>query len=260
MQPREFDRLTENIRIRGQVESLPYCHQPGGTGVISIISGHHRVRAARAAGLTEIPVIIDTREMRRSEIVAKQIAHNELHGTSDETVLATLVAMMDNVDDMLMSGLDENALPTMENDDTHLLVPAADFDWRTVTLMFLPSQVKDWSKAVMMIEKKAEVIGVASIDQFEQFAQACADYGRTRNVKSMVTTITVLTKIAQAEIEKSQEDGKTVAADVLGLGRFTEDQAAQIRLFMDHHPSDDPAQSLVDALAAPDREGVTAGA
>lgn len=207
------------------------------------------MRAARAAGLTEIPAIVDTREMSRSEIVARQIAHNELHGTSDEAVLATLVAMMDNVDDMLMSGLDETELPTMDNDDTHLLVPAADFDWRTVTLMFLPSQMGDWSKAVTMIEKKSELIGAASIEQFEPFAQACADYGRTRNVKSMVTTITVLTKIALAEIEKSQ-DGKSVSADALGIGRFTEAQAAQIRLFMDRHPSDDAAESLVAALAA----------
>ena len=51
MSSRDFDRLTENIRIRGQVESLPYCHQPNGEGTIEIISGHHRVRAARKAGV-----------------------------------------------------------------------------------------------------------------------------------------------------------------------------------------------------------------
>ena len=38
MQPRHFERLTENIRQRGQVESLPYCHRPNDEGQISIIS------------------------------------------------------------------------------------------------------------------------------------------------------------------------------------------------------------------------------
>ena len=117
MQPRHFERLTGNIRKRGMVESLPYCHQAGGTGPIEVISGHHRSRAARAAGLQSIPVIVDTRTMRRSEVIAKQIAHNELHGLPDKDVLATLVAMIDNVDDLIATGLDESQLPTVEPDE-----------------------------------------------------------------------------------------------------------------------------------------------
>ena len=112
MQPRHMDRLTENIRIRGQIESLPYCHQPDRAGPTSIVSGHHRARAARAAGMKRIPVIVDYQPMTKGRVVAKQIAHNELHGDPDEAILAQLVASLDSVDDLLMSGLDENWLPT----------------------------------------------------------------------------------------------------------------------------------------------------
>ncbi len=57
MDAKPFQRLTENIKKNGQMESMPYCHKtvsPGGSEEFSIISGHHRVRAARKAGLTEI--------------------------------------------------------------------------------------------------------------------------------------------------------------------------------------------------------------
>ncbi|HEU5032745.1 MAG TPA: ParB/Srx family N-terminal domain-containing protein, partial [Spirillospora sp.] len=48
MSPRHFDRLTENIRGRGMIESLPYVYWPDEEGVPEIVSGHHRCRAARA--------------------------------------------------------------------------------------------------------------------------------------------------------------------------------------------------------------------
>jgi hypothetical protein len=32
MEPRKFDALTQNIKLRGMLESLPYCSQPNGEG------------------------------------------------------------------------------------------------------------------------------------------------------------------------------------------------------------------------------------
>jgi hypothetical protein len=213
MQPVMFDRLTENIRIRGQVESLPYCHQPNGEGPISIISGHHRTRAARAAGLVWIPVIVDTRVMRRSEVVAKQIAHNELNGTPDSDVLAQMIAMIDNVDDLLMTGLDKTKLPTVEPDDTNLQLPHADFDWRMVTLTFLPEQLDDFTQAVRTIESQAVLVGVAPISLFKPFAQAMMDYGRMADIKSMATVVSVLTDIARREIDAAAAAAENPAED-----------------------------------------------
>lgn len=198
MQPRHFDRLTENIRNRGQVESLPYVHDDDGQ--LEIISGHHRVRAAKAAGLDQIPVLLDERKMRRSEITAKQIAHNELSGSPDEQVLRQMVAMIDNVDDLLATGLPEDMLPTIDPDDTKLLIPAADFDWRLVTLTFLPHVLDQFDEALQIIDKHSEFIGVARRDQFEEFAKAAHAYGMANNIRSMSTVIAAITDIAQREI------------------------------------------------------------
>ena len=51
------DQLTTNIKNRGQLESLPLIALMGEK--LEIISGHHRVKSAREAGLKEIIVILD---------------------------------------------------------------------------------------------------------------------------------------------------------------------------------------------------------
>lgn len=215
MQPRHFERLTENIRQRGQVESLPYCHRPNDEGQVSIISGHHRVRAARAAGMTHIPVIIDTRPMRRSEIIAKQIAHNELHGSPDREILAQLVSMIDNVDDLLTTGLDEEQLPTVEADTTVLQVPHGEFNWRMVTLTFLPHQLASFKEALEIIDRSSDIVGVAPVELFEDFSRAAHEYGHAANIRNFSTVVATLTEIARREIEAAQtdsEDSKTPSA------------------------------------------------
>jgi hypothetical protein len=203
MQPRHFDRLTENIRSRGMLESLPYCHRPAGDGPVEIISGHHRVRAARAAGLTHIPALVDYRPMRRSTVIAKQIAHNELHGEADRDVLAHLVAMIDNVDDLLATGLPEDALPTVEPDDTTLAIPHGEFDWRMVTLVFLPHQLTEFKDTVAVIEAGTDMVGVANREQFEAFAAAVHDFGRCRDVRNFTTMVALLIDIARREVEQA---------------------------------------------------------
>ncbi|WP_381792958.1 ParB N-terminal domain-containing protein [Streptomyces niveus] len=213
MQPRHFERLTGNIRKRGALESLPYCHQPGGEGPVEVISGHHRSRAARSAGINRIPAIIDTRTMRRSEVIAKQIAHNELHGNPDKDVLAQLVSMIDNVDDLIATGLDEDQLPTVEADDTKLAIPHGEFDWRAATLMFLPHQMEDFKDAVTAIANGTDIVGVASVEQFEEFASTVYAFGRCKDVRNFTVMIQLLTDIARREIEQAAAEAAEEAAE-----------------------------------------------
>ncbi|MFD3612364.1 ParB N-terminal domain-containing protein [Streptomyces atroolivaceus] len=211
MQPRHFERLTGNIRKRGGLESLPYCHQPGGEGPVEVISGHHRSRAARAAGINRIPAIIDTRNMRRSEVIAKQIAHNELMGTPDKDVLAQLVSMIDNVDDLIATGLNEDQLPTVEADDTKLAIPHGEFDWRAATLMFLPHQMDDFKDAITAIASGTDIVMVAAAEQFDEFASAVYAFGRCKDVRNFTTMVALLTDIARREVEQAAQEAAQAA-------------------------------------------------
>lgn len=201
MQPREFERLVENIRKRGQIESIIYCHQPDPARPPEIISGHHRYRAASAAGLAAVPLLVDTKPMRRSEVRAKQIAHNALVGSSDEQILRQMIEEIDNVDDLLTTGLPDDLLPTVDADDTTLHLPSAVFDWRMVTLSFLPSQLDDFTQALDVIDKHSEITGIAHREQFQEFSDSVYGYARLKNIRSMSTVVGIITDLAKRELQ-----------------------------------------------------------
>ncbi len=207
MQARHFDRLTENIRARGQLESLPYVSWPGREGPKVIISGHHRFRAGRAAGLDLIPCLVDTLSMTESQRFAKQIAHNELSGKPDEQILAQMVAQIDNVDDLLTTGLPEEWLPTPEDDSTTLGLPHAEFDWRLVTLLFLPRQLTQFEAALDVLDKHSEIVGIAPREDFEAFSREVIQFGRTMNIRSLATSVGVIIQLARREVELAIADG-----------------------------------------------------
>lgn len=95
------DQLTANIKKRGQLESLPLFVLVDGK--LEIISGHHRVKSARAAEMKEIIAIVDVSGLSRSKIAAKQLAHNAISGFDDDSTLREIVKMIDDVDDMIES-------------------------------------------------------------------------------------------------------------------------------------------------------------
>ena len=96
-------QLTDNIKKRGQLESLPFCALTHDGERVEIISGHHRIRSGKDAGLKDYFVILDVSGLNRSNIVAKQIAHNAISGFDDQSMLKELAKLMDDVDDMIES-------------------------------------------------------------------------------------------------------------------------------------------------------------
>lgn len=244
MQPREFDRLVENIRERGGLESLPYTHQPNLQGPISIVSGHHRFRAAREAGLGRIPVIVDAQEMSRGKIISKQIAHNELHGSPDEEILRQLVAQITEVDDLLRTGLQDDWMPTVEKDDTTLAIPHAEFDWRLVALTFLPKQLTEFADVMKLIEAKTDLVGVADMEQFELFAKTALQHGRQWQIKSMSSSLLHLARTAGRRIEVEQDEALEHVETLLGTDAVTAEQALVIRKALEAAGGENPAEAL----------------
>lgn len=207
MDDRRMKILTSNIKTRGTLESLPYVHKKGNT--FSVISGHHRVRAANAAGLKTIFCLVDTNDLTKSQITSKQIAHNELVGTSDSEILGQLVKQMREVDDIIASGLPEKFLNGITVPSPTISLPQLAFDWRTVQLVFLPEQMNDFDTLIKTIDSKTEMVGVANAEQYKKFSSAMAKFGKTKNIKSVAATIQFLTELALKEIEKWQESQNT---------------------------------------------------
>lgn len=215
MDDRKMKILTSNIKNRGTLESLPYIHKKGDT--FSIVSGHHRVRAANAAGLKTIYGLVDTIDLTESQIVSKQISHNELVGQADSEILGELVKKMKEVDDIIASGLPEKFLNQIAQQSPVMDLPQLDFDWRTLQLVFLPEQLNEFQSLVRMVDSKAEFVGVANLSQFDEFSKAMVQFGKTRNIKSIGATIQLLTEIALREVEQWQDQQNSIQ-NITSLG------------------------------------------
>lgn len=205
MDERDFERLTENVRERGALESVPYAHLTE-DGTIEIISGHHRYRVARRAGLEEIPVLVDTKPMSRSQVVSKQLAHNYLVGRQDDSLVQEMLKQVNHVDDLLRSAAPDHLMPIPDGPQVEIGNPNTDFDWRVVSLVFLPHQLDSFNALLDQLEGRQDQIGVAPVELFAEFAKACATYSRLKEIRSVGTTLAVLTRIANDKVELQKTD------------------------------------------------------
>ncbi len=212
MDPRREERLAANIAARGQLESVPYCSRPNDVGPRWIISGHHRVRKARQVGIAKIPILLDVLPMTRSEVRAKQVAHNELTGHSDPEILRHMVAEITTADDLLTTGLDESFLSAAAEPSPVLTMPAVAVEWRAVALAFLPAQFEDVKALVDALDGSQQLLGLAPLPEYAAFAAALGKFARIKEIRNMSTAIAVLTRTALAAIaehEKMVEDAET---------------------------------------------------
>ena len=169
------DQLTANIKKRGQLESLPLFVLIDGK--LEIISGHHRVKSARAAEMKEIVAMVDVSGLSRSKIAAKQLAHNAISGFDDGSTLREIVKMIDDVDDMIESFVGKEIMEEPMKQYNKMLSPAVQFDFKNVTFTFLPHQVNDMDILVKDLESKAPEIDAAGFDAEEEWTYLAKVFG-----------------------------------------------------------------------------------
>lgn len=200
-------QLTDNIKKRGQLESLPFCALTQNETKIEIISGHHRIRSGKDAGLKEFFVILDTSGLNRSKIVAKQIAHNAISGFDDQSTLKELAKMLDDVDDMIESYAGKDILAEASADLENYLSPRIEFDWKNVSIMFLPHQIADLNALVEATKRLSpDYVGLASIDKYKLFIETLAKYQVFADVKNVGAAIHAMTKAALNEMNAVRND------------------------------------------------------
>lgn len=236
------DQLTANIAKRGQLESLPYLTEDGNK--VRIISGHHRIKSARQAGIKEIYAILDVSGLTRSQEAAKQLAHNAISGFDDQSALKEIVKMISDVDDMLESyvGKDILAEPMAEFDK--LISPAVQFDFRTLVFAFLPHQLQNLELLVKELEKAGpEIVGVAEYEQGKRFVETLSKYQQFQDVRNLGAAISSM-------IEAANEKMDIAGYDPAGEWTYL------TKVFGSNSIPTEAAQVIQQALKKAEKEGV----
>lgn len=195
------DQLTANIKKRGQLESLPFLVLKDGK--LEIVSGHHRIKSARAAELKEVIAIIDISGLSRSQIAAKQLAHNAISGFDDDSTLREIVKMITDVDDMIESFVGKDIMEEPLEQYEKMLSPAIQFDFKNVTFSFLSHQVRDMDVLIKNLETTApEIIGVAPYEQCKRFVETLSRYQKFTDIRNVGAAIHSMVQNANERMDE----------------------------------------------------------
>ncbi len=187
-----FERLTETINGDKRLEALPFCALTD--KALDIVSGHHRIRAAKAAGLSEIFVLVDVTNLTKSQIKAKQLAHNAIAGVDDHSILLEIFAQIESVEDMRESFIDKDALVNLKGitlDEVRM-----DVENKSVYLTFLPEYFDRWNNLIERQEALVDQIAIAGMSQYEAFHEALKTVGKAYDVKAISPLICKFIELA----------------------------------------------------------------
>jgi hypothetical protein len=145
-----MNRLVKTIERDNRLETLPFCvfNKKGG---LEIVSGHHRVRAAKMANIEKLYVVADTSKLSYGEIKAKQLAHNSIQGYDDPDTLRELYESIDTVESRLEAFIDLDELDRNLKKASSQVVDMG-LEYRTVVINFFPSDKDKFVRACEQIE------------------------------------------------------------------------------------------------------------
>ena len=198
-----FTRLVENVRQTAGLESFPLCVQAD-DGRLDIISGHHRVRAAKIAGVTHSPVIV-YEHLDRPDVVAKQLAHNAIEGTDDIALLRQLYQEIEEVpyavEASFVTPKDfEPPVPKSPTGSSASGAPSAadTAGCQSVLFVFLPSQLAPIKQVTdaLIGEQKLHQIYLAHASQFETWTTALQQLDSDMEVKAVPFVIEEMARLA----------------------------------------------------------------
>ena len=195
----KFDRLTANIKKDNRLESLPLCVKKinqAENEEFLIISGHHRTRAARAAGIKEIIILVIEDELTLSEIKSKQLAHNALSGFDNVDVLKEIYDEIDDVNEKLASGVTDIDLkipemPSIKSDDIDVF-----FDFEILNILFLPKTAEKFDTVLDLIDKEAKIY-LADKADFERLRTQIQAISKRENVRNISAIMARMLEIVE---------------------------------------------------------------
>lgn len=205
MSPDKFERMKGTIAEGKRLESLPLCvikKNVAGNEEFHIISGHHRTRAARAAGLREVFVMVLEEDLTHDQIRAKQLAHNALTGYDDPVLLAELYAEINDINAKLESGILDGELdmdlPPIRADDVMF-----DFDFEMLQILFLPKQKEKFDEVLGLLDKDATPY-LADKADFERLRNVLAEMSGRENIRNVSALFARMLDIVEAHYQTTQ--------------------------------------------------------
>lgn len=239
MTPAMFRRLQDTIGRDGRLESLPFgaLQKDAGRQWIEIVSGHHRVRAARAGDVFYVHVLVDETGLSRDQIRAKQLSANAIEGADEEQIIARIFAAITDVDARLEAFIEPPGPPPAP-----VRLPRLELDlaYRTLQLVFLSHQADEFEAAIGQIKEdgalsdEAARLYLADKELFALWSAAVARFGREYDARAVTVQVACLVhaaldRLGVAEDDLAAQDDWVPLPELLGSALVPPEAAGTIR-------------------------------
>lgn len=201
MRREEFMRLVENIRRDGRLTSTPFCCEEDGK--ILVLSGNHRVKAAIAAGLTEIDIMVTSDPLTPAQKYAIQLSHNAIVGEDDPAILKEIYNSIDDPYWKQYSGLDDATLKLLEKVQA-MAMSEAELDYRLISIAFLPHELERVREVIDRVRKEApgKELWLARESEYDRLLDDLEAAGSSYGVKNTATSLAIILDV----FERHQDD------------------------------------------------------
>lgn len=221
MRHETFMRLVENIKHDKTLTSVPFCaildyyqksdqiprYDDTGEPIYEVLSGNHRIKAAIAAGLQTVEVMVTDEPLTPDQRKAIQLSHNELTGEDDPATLKLIYESIENIDLRLYSGLDDKKLQLLAEVKPGSL-NEAHLEFQPLTMIFLPEElesVNELMDTVKAMTKGAKATWITRWNEYDKYMDALEDASRSSGVKNVATALMVILEIFSRHITDLQD-------------------------------------------------------
>lgn len=202
-----FERLTANIKKDNRLESLPFVAET--ENGIEIVSGHHRVRACRSAGITEIFVILDDTGLDRNKIRSKQLSHNSIQGEDNMQLVKEIYAMIDDAEEKLAAYIDADMEEILDKVTTKDVT--FDLAIKTILVNFLSYEEETFQRCAEKLNGMYDSIYLADLKNVEPFMECIKRVGKEYDIRAMNTTFSKMSEIVLQYLGEEPEEGERIA-------------------------------------------------
>lgn len=196
-----FDQLVSNIRESGAPEGTPLLARTERGS--EIVSGHHRVRAARAAGITHM-LFFEYENLSRSRIRSKQLAHNSIAGKSDPELVKRIWMEITDVQARFEAFIDPKLIETFDPIKFVPIDVSFDAVGKTIVFAFLSTQKKDIDAFLerYALTKGVDTVLIAERATFEPWIAALKRIQSELDVVVAPSAIAMMARLAMERLDQ----------------------------------------------------------
>ena len=205
MKAEQFQNLVENVKKDGNLSSLPLCYREK-DGKLRVLSGNHRVMAARKAEVESVLVMVLGDEKDADEQMAIQLSHNAIAGQDDLVILKELWESIKDVQARVYAGLDSDTLKALQGIQ-FAAISEQRLRYKLTNFLFLPEELEDLDNLLKetAVAFAGDEVYLAHLPTFDPFFELVTRIKKRCQIKNSAAAFLKLMELARYGLEQYEE-------------------------------------------------------